>query len=340
MSEVPKTRSTELPEAPFGRVVTAMITPVKPAAELTLADQEEREKAYKQNFHQPVDYVAAQELAVWLAKKGSEGLAIAGTTGESPTLTHEEQRTLFREVADASVVPLVAGVGSNSTLEAVSLTEFVSQNELAKALLVVSPYYNRPGQAGIEDYFGHIATATNLPIIIYDIPKRTGQGIDNETILRLAQRYVNIRGLKDARGNPDYTAKLAQHPDLPSDFFIYSGDDGLNYELTTGPVKAVGAISVASHWAGVELGHMYGAIERGNLDHALAIDKRLRPSYEFETSAGDERNPLPTRAMLRAIGRPAVGYGRSPMVLRSITDEDMLEQRALRVYTDLQSYTN
>lgn len=315
MSEVPKIRSAELPEAPFGRVVTAMATP------------------FTEDLSE-INYGEAVDLGLRLGMDGSHALAIAGTTGESPTITHAEQRQLFREMRGGVPLPLLAGVGSNSTKEAVELTEYVTENHLADGLLVVSPYYNRPPQSGIYDYYAAIARATDLPIVMYNIPVRTGRPIKSETMLCLAEKFDNIRGLKDATGEPDKTIAFMRDPNLPDDFYVYSGDDALNLELAR--FGSVGAISVASHWAGKEIGDMYAALEAGDEATAAAINQRLQPSYEFETSE-DTPNPIPTKAMLRAIGYRAVGYGRSPMVLGSHQDESNLERAARLVYNDLKS---
>lgn len=301
--------------APFGRVITAMVTPFT-------KDLEE------------INYAEAKRLAKWLIENGSDGLAIAGTTGESPTISHDEQRKLFQEIRSVVSAPIIAGVGSNNTEEAVGLTEFVSQNKLANGLLVVSPYYNRPPQSGIYDYFAQIAAVTELPIIIYNIPVRTGRNIENDTILRLAKDFPAIRGLKDASGDPKNTAELMQHPELPDDFFVYSGDDPLNLQLAQ--AGSVGAISVASHWAGDQIKAMYNALEAGDSALAEQLHNQLMPSFDYETSP-ETPNPIPSKAMLRAIGYPEVGYCRSPMVLGSIEDEVSLEQRALTVYKDLKS---
>lgn len=307
--------NSPLKEAPFGRVIAAMVTPFT-------SDGEE------------INFSEARRLANWLADNGSDGLVIAGTTGESPTISHEEQRQLFQEIRSAVSIPVIAGVGSNNTEEAVGLTRFVSENKLADALLVVSPYYNRPPQSGIYEYYSRIADATELPIIIYNIPVRTGRNIENETILALAQDFSNIRGLKDASGDPLNTEKIIQNPKLPSDFYVYSGDDPLNLQLAQS--GSVGAISVASHWAGQELKAMYTALEEGDVDKAEQLHQQLMPSFNYETSP-ETPNPIPSKAMLRAIGFPEVGYCRSPMVLRSVEDENTLEQTALNIYKNLKA---
>jgi 4-hydroxy-tetrahydrodipicolinate synthase len=281
-----------------------------------------------------LDLAAAGRLAAHLVEHGSEGLVIAGTTGESPTISHEEQRRLFHAVREAVDVPILAGTGSNSTSEAVELTEYVTKEGVADACLVVSPYYNRPPQSGIHHYFATIAQATDLPVVMYDIPVRTGRKIEHETMVRLANEHRNIRGLKDAAGDPAATERLLQDPRLPSDFVVYSGDDGLNLDLASR--GAVGAISVASHWAGDVLARMFDALAAGDTAGAARVHEILGPSYEFETSV-DTPNPIPSKAMLRALGLREVGYCRPPLVLESRADEDRLEARALEVHRQLRA---
>ncbi len=293
--------------ARFGRVITAMVSPFDDRGSL----------------NQDV----AAELATYLVDHGSEGLVLAGTTGESPTLTRWEEIALFTKVRDTVEVPILAGTGSNNTTEAVEITEEVTRRELADGLLVVSPYYNKPPQDGIYNYFAAVAESTDLPIIMYNIPGRTGgDGIANETMLRLAE-IDNIVGLKDASGKPDNTAELAQ--ELPEGFLIYSGDDSLNLRLAR-QAGAVGAISVASHWAGEEMQSMYDSLDEGNDLLAENINRRLIDSYDFESFPAAP-NPIPTKTMMRVLGLQ-VGFGRSPMVLDSY---DEVDARARAVWADL-----
>ena len=298
--------------ARFGRVITAMVTPFGELGELNLD--------------------AAQELAGYLESNGSEGLAVAGTTGESPTLSHEEHIELVRAVHDAVSIPVLAGTGSNSTREALDLASRVTDLGCAEGLLVVSPYYNRPSQHGIADYFGAVAGSTDLPVVMYDIPSRTGREIAAETILRLAS-IENIVGLKDAAGDPAKTAGLMA--ELPDDFEIYSGDDSRNVELYG--QGAAGAISVASHWAGREMVRMFASLGEGNWDEAHFFEESLRASYAFESSE-QAPNPHPAKAMMRTLGLD-VGYCRSPMVLAP-TDEQALEQRAEQIHEELSGATS
>jgi 4-hydroxy-tetrahydrodipicolinate synthase len=288
----------------IGRVATAMVTPFDERGDL--------------------DLDAAVELANWLVENGSDGLVLAGTTGESPTLTESEELVLFRTVREAVSVPVVAGAGSNSTASAVEQTRRASETGV-DAILSVAPYYNRPSQAGLEAHFRAVAAATDLPVIIYDIPGRTGRKIATETILRLAHDVPNITGLKDAAGDPGETARVIAR--APSGFEVYSGDDPLTLPLLS--LGAVGVISVASHWVGRQMGEMIEAFEKGDLTTARRINAGLIASYDFETG-DDAPNPIPTKTLLRVLGLK-VGDCRPPMG----PAPEGLADRARRVLEDL-----
>ncbi len=272
--------------ARFGRLLTAMITPFTGDGSLDLA--------------------GAAELARWLVDHGNEGLVVAGTTGEAPTLTHDEQADLIAAVCEAVDVPVVAGTGSNDTRSAVDNTERATKAG-ADGVLLVSPYYNRPSQAGLDAHFRAVAAATELPVMLYDIPVRTGRKIATETILRLANEVENIVALKDASGDPAETARLIA--DAPSGFEVYSGDDGLTLPLLA--VGAVGAVGVATHWIAPEHLEMFDAVAAGDLATAQAVNRAMLASFAYET--GDAApNPVPTKALLRVLGLPA-GECRPPM---------------------------
>ena len=272
--------------ARFGKVLTAMVTPFGDDGSL--------------------DLDGAAELARWLVDNGNDGLVVAGTTGEAPTLTHDEQIALIGAVAAAVDVPVVAGAGSNDTAAAVELTER-STEVGADGILLVAPYYNRPSQAGLSRHFRAVAAATHLPVVIYDIPVRTGRKVDTATLLELAHGVDNIVGLKDAAGDPAETAALVVQ--APDDFEVYSGDDSLNLALLA--VGAVGFISVAAHWSGAEHAEMVAAFEKGDVAAARQINASLIPSYDYETGLAAP-NPIPAKAMMRLIGLP-VGRCRPPM---------------------------
>jgi len=253
-----------------------------------------------------LDLDGAAKLASWLVEQGNEGLVVAGTTGESPTLTHEEQIELVRAVCQAVSVPVVAGAGSNDTRAAIELTEQATAAG-ASAILSVTPYYNRPSQAGLIAHYRAIASATHLPVMLYDIPVRTGRKVDTATILELAHDVSNIVALKDAAGNPAETAALIAS--APAGFEVYSGDDALNLPLLS--IGAVGVVSVAAHWAAAEIGEMIDAFVAGDVQRARELNAMLIPSWQFET--GDRNpNPVPTKAMMKVLGRPG-GDCRPPM---------------------------
>lgn len=272
--------------ARFGRVITAMVTPFTEDGSL--------------------DRQGAAELARFLVANGNDGLVVAGTTGESPTLTHDEQIDLVRIVCEAVTVPVIAGAGSNDTRAAVELTELATEAGAA-AILSVTPYYNRPSQAGLLRHYAAIAQATDLPIMLYDIPARSGRRIEPATVLELAGTHRNICALKDAAGNIAETAALIA--EAPAGFEVYSGEDSLNLGLLA--VGAVGIVSVASHWCGLECRAMIAAFERGDVATARSINQKLIPSWAFES--GDRNpNPIPTKAMLKVLGLPG-GDCRPPM---------------------------
>ncbi|HEU5083033.1 MAG TPA: 4-hydroxy-tetrahydrodipicolinate synthase [Acidimicrobiales bacterium] len=275
-----------LRDARFGRVLTAMITPFDRDGGL--------------------DLDGAQELARWLVDHGSDGLVVNGTTGESPTLTATESIDLFRAVRQAVEVPVIAGTGSNDTAHAIRQSEAAAGIGV-DGLLVVAPYYNRPSQAGLDQHFRAIAGATDLPVILYDIPIRTGRKVETSTILRLAHEVPTIVGLKDAAGDPAETAAVVAQ--APAGFDVLSGDDNLTLPLLS--VGAVGVISVTSHWAGEQVRAMFDAFDAGDVAEAMRVNQRLLPSYAFQ-STPEAPNPVPTKAMLRTLGLPA-GECRPPM---------------------------
>ena len=252
-----------------------------------------------------LDLDAAGALARYLVENGSDALCVAGTTGEAPVLTDPERLDLVAAVAEAVTVPVLAGMTTNDTEHSVGLVRQAADLGAA-GILAVTPYYNRPSQAGLRGHFAAIAQSTELPVILYDIPVRTGRKIATETILALRASCGNIIGVKDATGDPATTAGL-----LVADpgIVIYSGDDGLTLPLLA--VGASGVISVAAHWVGVQTGRMIAAFLSGNIDAARQENAAMIESFDFETS---DRwpNPLPTKAILRAMGH-AVGQCRLPM---------------------------
>jgi len=292
-------------EASFGRVLTAMITPFKSDGAL--------------------DLDGARELARYLVGPGgNDGLVVAGTTGETPALTQAEQIDLIAAVVGAVDAPVIAGVGSNNTASAVDNTRRATDVGAA-GLLHVAGYYNKPSQAGLAEHFRACAEATDLPIILYDIPSRTGRKIETETILDLVENVHNIIGVKDAAGNPAETSRLLAL--APEGTEVYSGDDGLTLPLLA--VGAVGCIGVATHWVGNEVARMMELFFAGDVEAATAMNRTLIASYTFET--GDAApNPVPSKAMMRVMGLPA-GPCRLPMG----PEPDGVEEAAKLVLADL-----
>jgi len=288
----------------FGTVLTAMVTPFDADGAL--------------------DLDGAATLARWLTDHGSDGLVIAGTTGEAPVLSDDEVVDLWRAVVEAVTVPVVAGATGNDTAKSVKQSKRAAEVGVS-AILAVTPYYSRPSQAGIEGHFRAVADATDLPVILYDIPIRTGRKIEHDTILRLAREVPTVVAVKDAAGNPGASAHLLA--EAPDGFELYSGDDLMSLPLLA--VGASGVISVASHWTGELQAEMIAAFTKGDVTGARAINARLTESWAFET--GDlTPNPLPTKAMMRVMGLPA-GQCRLPLG----PAPEGLEDRARQVLANL-----
>jgi 4-hydroxy-tetrahydrodipicolinate synthase len=253
-----------------------------------------------------LDLDAAVTLARWLTSHGSDGLVLAGTTGEGPVLTDDERCDLWRAVVEAVTVPVLAGSGTNDTAHSVELSRRAADAGVA-GLLVVTPYYNRPSQAGLFEHFAAVARSTDLPVLLYDIPVRSGRRIALTTTLRLVEECPNVIGVKDAAGDVVAAAKLmARTPDY---FEVYSGDDSLTLALVA--LGAVGVVSVCGHWAGEEMAEMVSSALKGDLETARRVNARLIESFEFE-STEEFPNPLPAKAACRALGH-RVGQCRLPL---------------------------
>jgi 4-hydroxy-tetrahydrodipicolinate synthase len=274
------------PAGRFGAVVTAMATPF---------DKDGR-----------LDIDGAVTLARHLVGEGSDALVVTGTTGEGPTLTDSERVELWTNVARAVSVPVVAGSTSNDTAHSVELTR-AATGAGAAGILAVTPYYNRPSQSGIAAHFAAVAAATSLPVIVYDIPVRTGRKVAVETMLKLWRECPNIVGVKDASSDPVGAARLVAR--AGEGFDCYSGDDSLILPLLA--VGGVGVISVSSHWIGPELGEMIRRFLDGDIEGARELNAALIDPVSFQTS-DEAPNPIPTKAVLRVRGLPA-GQCRLPM---------------------------
>ncbi|MBD2123860.1 4-hydroxy-tetrahydrodipicolinate synthase [Trichocoleus sp. FACHB-262] len=270
----------------FGRVLTAMLTPFK-------ADG-------------TVNYSVAEQLAAYLADNGTDTLVVCGTTGESPTLSWDEEYELFQVVqkAVAGKAKVMAGTGSNSSQEAIAATQKAEKLGLDGSLQVV-PYYNKPPQEGLYQHFKAIAQASpDLPLMLYNVPGRTGQNLQPETVARLAE-IPNIVAIKEASGNVDQASQIRRL--TPPEFTMYAGDDSLTLPLLA--VGAKGVVSVASHIVGPELQQMIQAFEQGQVQAATQIHLRLFPLFKalFLTT-----NPIPVKAAMKLRGWE-VGPSRLPL---------------------------
>ncbi|WP_164214916.1 4-hydroxy-tetrahydrodipicolinate synthase [Virgibacillus sp. YIM 98842] len=270
----------------FGSVLTAMVTP------------------FDQNGE--IDFNAVENLVNHLIANGTDGIVVGGTTGESPTLTHEEKLQLFNFVVKAvnKRVPVIAGTGSNNTKESAELTREAEVSG-ADGVMLVTPYYNKPSQEGMYQHFKTIAENTSLPVMLYNIPGRSVVNLEPETIIRLSQ-IENIVSVKEASGDLDAAAEIISH--TSDDFSVYSGDDS-----NTLPMMAIGGtgiVSVASHIIGNEMKEMTNAFQRGNVTDAAALHRQLLPMMKVLFSAP---NPTPVKEALNRIGIP-VGGVRLPLI--------------------------
>jgi 4-hydroxy-tetrahydrodipicolinate synthase len=290
----------------FGRVVTAMVTPF--------------------NRDQSLNLDGARRLAKWLQDNGNDGLVVAGTTGESPVLTDDERLSLFEAVISAVTIPVIAGTGTNDTAHSIHLTKEATALGAA-GILAVTPYYNRPSQAGIEAHMRAVCGATSLPVVVYDIPVRTGRKISTPLLLKLAREVKNVAALKDAAGNPAESAVLMSQ--APAGFELYSGDDNLTLPYLS--IGGCGVIGVATHWCAEDHQELFAKWEAGDVAGARKVNARLLESFAFET--GDENpNPLPSKVMMNVLGLD-VGEARLPMG----PPPAGLEERARKVLDNLRA---
>jgi len=244
--------------SPFGPLITAMATP------------------FEDNYS--IDFKAAENIVNHLAATGSNSIVVNGTTGESPTIDDGELKILFRFAKDKcnGKLKFIAGVGTNSTLKTIKIAQ-VAESCGAEGLLVVVPYYNKPSQAGMIAHFKEIAKSTTLPIIMYNIPGRTGVNMNVETTLELADSCKNIVGLKDSTGNVEQAADIGKLV-TKKDFWIYSGDDSLTLPYLS--VGAAGIISVASHLIGTQIKAMIDSYFKGDFDRARKIHYECLPLFK------------------------------------------------------------
>lgn len=271
-----------------GEVITAMVTPF--------------------NEDLSIDYPALEKLINHLIETGSDAILVAGTTGETPTLSHEEEAEMFyfvKKIVNGRV-KVIMGAGSNSTQTAVESS--MKAKELgADAILTVVPYYNKPSQKGMYEHFSSIAKVVDIPIILYNIPGRTGVNMQPATIAKLAKEYKNIVAVKQSNSDLDLISDIKSL--CPEDFIVYSGDDSLTIPMMS--LGAHGVISVASHIAGNDLKRMIKAFKLGKNEEALKLHLKLYPLFRKLFMAP---NPVPVKAALSHIGI-IKEYVRKPLVV-------------------------
>ena len=271
--------------APFGQLITAMVTPF------------DKDGA--------IDWDGVAKLAQHLVDTGHDGIAVNGTTGEAPTTKSSEKLEIIKVVKSVvgSKVKVLSGAGDNETSYTVEQAKR-SQDAGADGILIVTPYYNKPPQAGIEAHFRAVAAATDLPIMMYDIPGRTGVEIESDTIVKLFETVDNIVALKDAKGNIAATSWVIKRCGIP----VYSGDDILNLPFLS--VGAVGFVSVCGHTVGRELKEMLNAWFAGDSARALEIHQQLLPVF---TGTFRTQGAILTKAAMNLMGLPG-GSTRLPLV--------------------------
>lgn len=271
----------------FGRLLTAMVTPF--------------------NADGSVNYEKAADLAEWLINNGSDGLVVAGSTGEAATMSAEEKLELFRVVVNRinKRVPVIAGTGSNNTADSVKMTKMAEAMGVDGAL-IVGPYYNKPTQEGFYQHFAAVAQSTGLPIIVYNVPGRTASNISPAIVARLAADFENIIAIKEAAGNVAQVAEL--YSVLPEEFTIYSGDDGLILPFMS--VGATGLISVLSNIGGGILQDVMQAYEDGRVREAAKLNARMVP---LANAMFIETNPIPVKAAVTLVTGIDAGQPRLPL---------------------------
>ena len=269
----------------FGRLLTAMVTPF--------------------NADGSVNYEKAADLAEWLINNGSDGLVVAGSTGEAATMSAEEKLELFRVVVNRinKRVPIIAG--SNNTADSVKMTKMAEAMGVDGAL-IVGPYYNKPTQEGFYQHFAAVAQSTGLPIIVYNVPGRTASNISPAIVARLAADFENIVAIKEAAGNVAQVAEL--YSVLPEEFTIYSGDDGLILPFMS--VGATGLISVLSNIGGGILQDVMQAYEDGRVREAAKLNARMVP---LANAMFIETNPIPVKAAVTLVTGIDAGQPRLPL---------------------------
>ncbi len=289
----------------FGTLITAMISPFM------------AENPYK------LDLAAAERIAQHLVETGSDSIIVAGTTGESPTLTHDEEIELFK-VVQAKVkalgrgTKLIFGAGSNCTLTAIESSQR-AESLGADGLLIVTPYYNKPNQKGLIEHYSQIASKTRLPIMLYNIPGRCVIDMKSETIIHLAKTFSNIIALKEASNNLDQISRIRQELDSKQ-FQIYSGDDSLMLPMLS--IGAQGAVAVSSHFVGAEMKAIIKAFSEGRASEAEALHRKIFPLF---SALFVEPNPTCSKAALAMLGLCSDQL-RSPLVKLAPEQRKTLEE--------------
>jgi 4-hydroxy-tetrahydrodipicolinate synthase len=283
----------------FGNVLTAMVTPFD----------------HKGN----IDFTRTTKLVEYLIKNGTDGLVIAGTTGESPTLTKEEKIALFRHVVKVvdHRVPVIAGTGSNNTHASVELTKKAEEAGV-DAVMLVSPYYNKPNQEGLYLHFKTIAQSTTLPVMLYNIPGRSAINMNVETIVRLSE-IPNIVCVKEASGDLDQMTEIISK--TSDDFQLFSGDDGLTLPVLS--IGGDGIVSVASHVIGNEMQSMVADFKEGRMKEAAAKHAKLLPIMR-QLFAAPSPTPVKTALQIRGID---VGGVRLPLI--PLTENERVQLSAV-----------
>ncbi|EZP78094.1 dihydrodipicolinate synthase [Parageobacillus genomosp. 1] len=279
----------------FGKIVTAMVTPFDSKGN--------------------IDFAKTTSLVNYLLENGTDSLVIAGTTGESPTLTTEEKVALFRHVVSVvnGRVPVIAGTGTNNTRASIELTKKAEEIGV-DAVMLVAPYYNKPNQEGLYQHFKAIAESTSLPVMLYNIPGRSVVNIAVDTVVRLSE-IPNIVAVKDASGNLDAMTEIIAR--TREDFQLYSGDDSITLPVLA--IGGAGVVSVASHIIGNEMQQMIAAFEAGELAKAAKLHQKLLPIMKGLFAAP---NPVPVKTALQLKGLD-VGSVRLPLV--PLTEQERIE---------------
>lgn len=259
----------------LGQIGTAMVTPFSKTGN--------------------IEYDLTEKLVEHLIATGTDSLIVCGTTGESPTLNHDEKFAMFSNVIEIvrKRIPVIAGTGTFNTAESVKLTQR-AESLGADGIMLVTPYYNRPDQKGMMAHFSHIASVTGLPILLYNIPGRSAVNMQAETVIELS-KIKNIRAVKEASGSLEQMSKIISGTD--ADFKVYSGDDALTLPLLS--IGGEGVISVASHIVGMEMKEMMNAFKRGDTAKAATLHRKLLSLFQAIFSAP---NPVPIKYALSKIG--------------------------------------